>query len=299
MPLNFSLANDSQVNDSQIVQKAINDVNESVRVSLPEPIAPVREPDSDEKYNGLLATLFAGMNTDSKHRKAAITHTLLCLLRRFYFAAAIVFMSHMPLVTICSMLIFSVVMLVFNAAFNPWMEAGAQKLAIFNEFMIILILSMTLACSSMTVSGSREGEALGYVLVGMVTLAILINVIAMQADAWSHIKKLLIGGTDQKSDKIADLELQEQPSSDEASPKKVSKIRDADESIAVKIDGKAQESKASNEVDSARESELYTPKKRECIDSERAVMDSIRDAYSSNTKLVRPWEADSPQVNSK
>ena len=170
------------------------------------------------KVSGRYSTLFSGLKLNTEHN-TAITQPLLYLLRRVYYAFVIVFMCHMPQVALMTLMVFCVGMLAFTITEKPWKHDDAQKLAVTNEVILYVILVLTTASTSLSRPNSLESDVLGYSIIGMVTLAIHVNLVAMMAQAWHHTKLLYARRAYLRSQKAA-MDLKIMPSTDKNSPVK-------------------------------------------------------------------------------
>lgn len=159
-----------------------------VKVDLPQ--------EAEKKISSRYSTLISGMNVESK---VAITQTLLTLLRRVYYAFAIVFMCQMPEVTLMTLTVSCVAMLVFTIAAKPWKDSEVQKLAIINEVLLSLIFGLSTASISLGKLSSSKIDTMGYIIVGLVMFTIAFNLFAMLDKAGSHVKLLVKQGKQERT----------------------------------------------------------------------------------------------------
>lgn len=125
--------------------------------------------------------------------------------RRLYYSLVIVFMCHMPQVAILSLLAVCLAILIFTVTEKPWKDSEMQKLAIANEVFLYLIIVLVLACTSISNPEGAESEILGYLIIGVVTLAIHVNLVAMFAQAWYHMRLLYARHVNSKKPKVSAL----------------------------------------------------------------------------------------------
>lgn len=152
--------------------------------------------------NKRYSTLFSGLKLNTAHN-SAVTQPLAFMLRRLYYSVVIVFMCHMPQVALLSLLGLCLVLLVFTIVEKPWKDSEMQKLAIVNEVFLYLVIVLVLACTSISRPDGPESDILGYMIIGVVTLAIHVNLVAMFAQALHHIKLLYARRAHSKNPKIA------------------------------------------------------------------------------------------------
>jgi hypothetical protein len=141
------------------------------------------------EVNGRYKTLFEGLKLNQPHN-SAVTYLFAFMLRRLVFAVAIVFMAHMPQIASLVMLCVSVAMLAFILVENPWKDPEHQKLDIANEIFLILVLTLILTCNCLTDTKSAQSEAFGWMLIGLLTLVIYVNLVVIIAQAYQHCKLL-------------------------------------------------------------------------------------------------------------
>ena len=185
------------------------------------------------KVSGRYSTLFSGLKLNTEHN-TAITQPLLYLLRRVYYAFVIVFMCYMPQVALMTLMVFCVGMLAFTITEKPWKHDDAQKLAVTNEVILYVILVLTTASTSLSRPNSLESDVLGYSIIGMVTLAIHVNLVAMMAQAWHHTKLLYARRAYLRSQKAA-MDLKIMPSTDKNSSVKEQELEDLESHRPMKI----------------------------------------------------------------
>jgi len=78
----------------------------------------------------------------------------------------------------------SVGMLAFILEEKPWKDSEHQTLEILNEIFLYLVLLLVLSFSCLNNSGSAESEIFGWILVGVLTLFIQVNLVVITAQAY-------------------------------------------------------------------------------------------------------------------
>jgi len=81
-------------------------------------------------------------------------------------------------------------MLAFSGHEHWWKDVEMQNLAVANEVFFYTLLVLVLAASCTTNNESSESMILGWTMIGVVTLAIFVNLTVMMANAWNHSKLL-------------------------------------------------------------------------------------------------------------
>ena len=140
--------------------------------------------------NGRVKTLFQGLKLNQPHN-SSVTYLFAFMLRRLIYALAIVFLTHMPQIAILLILSLSVAILAFIWVENPWKDPLHYKLDMVNEIFLYVILLLVLSCSCLDRISSSDSEALGWMLIGLLTLFIHVNLVVMIVEAYLHCKLLL------------------------------------------------------------------------------------------------------------
>jgi len=134
-------------------------------------------------------TIFLGLKLNTAHN-SAVTQPLAFMIRRIVYAALIVFMPHLPQVATIALLGMCLLMLAFSLNEKQWKDPEMQKLAIVNEVFLYVLLVLVLSCSCLTTTDSLESTILGWTMIGVVTLAIHVNLVFILINAWNHCKLL-------------------------------------------------------------------------------------------------------------
>ena len=110
------------------------------------------------------------------------------MIRRLIYAALIVFIPHLSQIATMILLVTCLAILAFTLTEKPWSTPEMNKLALANETLLYVLIILILASPSLTTDTGRE--ALGWVIIAVVTLAIHTNLAVMLAQAWNHCKLL-------------------------------------------------------------------------------------------------------------
>ena len=141
--------------------------------------------DVNQRYS----TIFEGLKLNTAHN-SAVMQPISFLLRRVFYAALIVFMPHMPQVSMIALMSACILMLAFSLQEKQWKDVEMQNLAIANEVLFYALLVLVLACSCTATRDSVESSMLGASIIGVVTLSICVNLTVILASAWNHCKLL-------------------------------------------------------------------------------------------------------------
>lgn len=139
------------------------------------------------ELNERYSTIFFGLKLNTPHN-SAIIETFTFMIRRLIYAALIVFMPHLPQIATMTLLIVCLIVLIFNLTEKPWMTPEINKLALANETLLYLLIVLIIASPSL--SSEAGHEALGWAIIGVVTLIIHTNLAVMLAEAWHHCRLL-------------------------------------------------------------------------------------------------------------
>lgn len=143
-------------------------------------------------------TIFNGLKLNTAH-SSAVTQPLAFMIRRLVYAALIVFMPHLPQVATIALLSICMFMLAFSLSEKQWKQPEIQKLAIANEVFLYVLLVLVLGSSCLTTIDSFESSILGWAMIGVVTLAIHVNLAVIMVNAWSHCKLLYVRHQNKKA----------------------------------------------------------------------------------------------------
>jgi len=150
--------------------------------------------------NPRYATVFEGLKLNQP-RNSAVVYPFAFLMRRLLFAIAIVFMSQQAILATVTTLVLSVAMLGFLVIEQPWKNPEHQKLDIANEALLTLALLLVL-CGQCTTMDNSQSEIFGWILIGVLTLVIHLNVIVIGAQGYYHCKLLYTAFMTRKQAKV-------------------------------------------------------------------------------------------------
>lgn len=136
-------------------------------------------------------TIFDGLKLNTAHN-SAVMQPLTFMVRRIIYAALIVFIPHMPQVATIALISMCVLMLAFSLNEKQWKDAEVQNLAIANEAFFYTLLVLVLCSSLLNSTNSVESSYLGWSMIGVVTLAIFVNLTVIAVNACNHCKLLYV-----------------------------------------------------------------------------------------------------------
>ena len=99
---------------------------------------------SDPAVSDKISSLYEGLKT---HSKAALAYNSVFVVRRFLFALTIVLLYEHPGAQIQFLILYSVLMIIYDVLVKPFEDPNLNKLEIFNE-LCILVTGYHLICFS-------------------------------------------------------------------------------------------------------------------------------------------------------